>query len=139
MTRNPMRRLIQLVAVTVAVVIGGVAYFVSNRPAHITEDLGVPVYPGAQAKAGDSFSARLSPRDREKIVRAVLFQTDDPPGLVISYYKEALGQNSRVFETKKGGLPSAVFQTELEGIPRIIIVSMDEVSEKTEILIGMQK
>ncbi len=98
-------------------------------------DAGVPIYPGAQALS-DGFSKHLLPQDRAKLVRAAMYETEDPVSKVISFYKEALKGKSQVLETKTHGLPSAAIRAEVEGQYKLLIITANEDSGKTEIVIG---
>ncbi|NWG12287.1 MAG: hypothetical protein HXY20_01995 [Acidobacteria bacterium] len=101
-------------------------------------EAGLPLYPGARnALAPDRFSQRLLPQDRAKLVKAVIYETEDPPTKVISFYKENLKGKYQVLETKKGGLASAVFRVEADGQYRLLMITHEEDSGKTEIVIGL--
>lgn len=117
-----------------AVVAGGIAYYWSGRQP-VPSELGVPIYPGAQTDT-DSFAARLSPRDRAKLVKAVTYRTGAPPANVISFYKEQLKGKTEILETSRRGIPSAVFRTQVDGKPKIIMITSNEDSQKTEITIS---
>ena len=117
-----------------AVIAGGFVYFWSRRQSAPIE-VGVPIYPGAQTDT-DSFEAHLSPRDRARLVKAVTYRTDDPPANVISFYKEQLKGKTEVLETSRRGIPSAVFRTQVDGKPKIIMITSNEDTQKTEIAIG---
>lgn len=117
-----------------AILAGGFVYFWSRRqPAPI--EVGVPIYPGSQTDT-DSFAARLSPRDRARLVKAVTYRTDDPPAKVISFYKEQLKEKTEVLQTSRHGIPSAVFRTQVDGRPKIIMITSNEDTQKTEITIS---
>ncbi len=124
-----------IVGIVAAVVIaGGVAYFVSRRqPAPI--EAGIPIYPGAQTDK-DAWESHLSARDRARLVKAVTYRTADPTAKVISFYKEQLKGKTEVLETSRRGVPSAVFRTQVEGKPRIIMITWNEDTERTQILIS---
>ncbi len=101
-------------------------------------EAGLPLYPGARnALAPDRFSQRLLPQDRAKVVKAAVYETDDPTTKVISFYKEKLKGKYQVLEAKKGGLPSAVFRVEVEGQYKLLMITHQEDSGKTEIVIGV--
>lgn len=117
------------------VVAGGAYYFFGQGTPARPPDFGIPLYPGAE-RPTDSFSARLSPRDRARLVKAVILKTDDPPSKVIEFYKEQLKGKSRVLETKNRGVPTAIFHVGVEGQDKVISVRADEDSGKTEIFIG---
>lgn len=119
-----------------AVVVGGVYYFKVMRPIPPMVDEGLPHYPGARNVNADTFSSRLSPRDRARLVKAVIFQTDDPTDKVITFYKENLKGKTQTFEKKGRGAQGAVFRTEVNGKARIIMVTFNEDTNKTEISIG---
>jgi hypothetical protein len=124
-----------LLGVLAAVVIaGGFVYFWNRRQAAPIE-VGVPIYPGAQTDT-NTFEAHLSPRDRARLVKAVTYRTDDPPAKVIGFYKEQLKGKMEVLETSRRGVPSAVFRTQVDGKPKIIMVTSNEDTQKTEILIS---
>lgn len=98
-------------------------------------DAGVPVYPGAKALS-DGFTKHLLPQDRAKLVRAVMYETEDPTAKVISFYKEALKGKAQVLETKTHGLPSAAIRVEVDGQYKLLVITANEDSGKTEIVIG---
>ncbi len=98
-------------------------------------DEGVPTYPGAKALS-DGFSKHLLPQDRAKLVRAVLYETEDPPSKVISFYKETLKGKAQVLEAKTHGLPSAAIRVEVNGQYKLLLITANEDSGKTEIVIG---
>ncbi len=101
-------------------------------------EAGLPLYPGARnALAADRFSQRLLPQDRAKVVKAVVYETEDPTSKVISYYKENLAGKYQILEAKKGGLPSAVFRVDVDGEYRLLMITHEEDSGKTEIVIGI--
>jgi hypothetical protein len=117
-----------------AAIIGGIAYY-RSRQQYVPIELGIPIYPGATTDK-DTFATRLSPRDRARLVKAVTYRTGDAPAKVISYYKEQLKGKTQVLETTRRGIPSAVFQTEIDGKPKFILITYNEDSEKTQILIS---
>jgi hypothetical protein len=98
-------------------------------------EFGVPTYPGAVTEV-DSFATRLSPADRARLVKAVMYTTDDAPDKVISFYKERLTGKTQVFESSRRRIPGAVFRTEIEGKPQMVMISWNEDTSKTEITIG---
>ncbi len=98
-------------------------------------EFGVPIYPGAVTEV-DSFATRLSPADRARLVKAVMYTTDDAPDKVIGFYRERLTGKTQVFESSRRRLPEAVFRTEIEGKPLMILISWNEDANKTEITIG---
>ncbi len=128
---------VALPLVAMLVVAAGAYYFVQQRSRGRTPpDYGIPIYPGAHGQT-DTFATRLSQRDRERLIKAVILNTDDPPGKVIEFYKEQLKGKSRVLETKSHGLPTALFQLEVNGEQRIISVrSNGDTTGQTEIFIG---
>ena len=99
-------------------------------------DTGVPHYPGAKDINADTFASRLSPRDRARLIKAVILETDDAPEKVIAYYKESLKGKTQVFEKQNRGVPSAVFRTEINGKAKLIMVTSNEDTNKTQISIG---
>jgi hypothetical protein len=117
-----------------AAIAGGIAYY-RSRQQYVPIELGVPIYPGATTDT-DSFSARLSPRDRARLVKAITYRTGDAPDKVITFYKERLKGKTQVLETTRQGIPSAVFQTQIDGKPKFILITFNEDSEKTQILIS---
>jgi hypothetical protein len=98
-------------------------------------EFGVPIYPGAVTEV-DSFATRLSPADRARLVKAVMYTTDDAPDKVISFYKERLKGKTEVFESSRRHIPEAVFRTEINGKPQMVMISWNEDTSKTEITIG---
>jgi hypothetical protein len=118
-----------------AVVAGG-AYYFFGRQQPMPIEFGVPIYPGADSGPKDSFAARLSPRARERLVKAVILTTSDPPEKVIEFYRQKLGGTARILQMSKRGVAAAVFQTEVQGQPRVITVRANEDTSKTEITIG---
>ncbi len=131
MTKN-----IALGILAAALVGGGVYYFMVKRAIPDMVDVGVPHYPGAKDVNADTFASRLSPRDRARLVKVVILQTDDAPDKVIAFYKEILKGKTEVFERKNRGVPGAVFRTEIKGKGKLIVVSSNEDTNKTEISIG---
>jgi hypothetical protein len=128
-------RKLGLPVLALVVVAAGIYYFAA-RPTLEPLEFGVPVYPAAEQRPGGSFSARLPQRDRERLVKAVILQTDDPPAKVIQFYREKLGGKTRVMEMQRRGQPSAIFQTEAAGKLKVIVISSNEDTNKTEIRIG---
>ena len=98
-------------------------------------DAGVPVYPGAK-ELSDGFIKHLLPQDRAKLIRAVMYETEDPPSKVISFYKETLRGKAQVLEAKTHGLPSAAIRVEVDGQYKLLVITANEDSGKTEIVIG---
>jgi hypothetical protein len=98
-------------------------------------EFGVPIYPGAVTEV-DSFATRLSPADRARLVKAVMYTTDDTPDKVISFYKERLKDKTQIFESSRRGITEAVFRTEIEGKPQMVMIAWNEDTSKTEITIG---
>jgi hypothetical protein len=132
-----MWKTIALAVLALAVVIGGIAYFRSRNSLAPSPDSGVPVYPGAKEQDNGSFAKRLKPQDRARLIKAVILQTDDPPDKVISFYKDALKNDKmQVIERNSRRLPGAVFRAEINGQQKIVMVTPNEDSGKTEILIG---
>jgi hypothetical protein len=128
-----------LAVVAAAVLAGGVVYYRSRMtPLPPSPDAGVPAYPGAKEHSGDSFEKRLNARDRARLVKAVVTETDDPPEKVIAFYKEALKGHFQVVERKSMGRPAAVFKAEIGGKQKLIAITPPEEdgSSKTQILIG---
>ena len=105
-----MLKKLMLPLLAIVVVAGGAWYFYSRSKEKVLPppEAGVPLYPGATSN-NDSFAARLSPTDRQRLIKAVILQTDDPPGKVIDYYKQNLAGKSRVLEMTSRGKPSAIF------------------------------
>jgi len=99
-------------------------------------DAGVPVYPGARNVSADSFSARLKPIDRERLVKMVRYETDDPVPKVTAFYKENLGEKVQVLERTSRGSPAAVIRAEIGGKWKLLMITANEDTEKTDILIG---
>ncbi len=126
-----------VIGLAVAVLIAGGAYlYVTRWSVPEMVDAGVPHYPGAVNINADTFSSRLSPRDRARLIKAVILQTDDPPDKVIAYYKANLKGKTEVFEKKAGGVPGAVFRTNVNGKARLILITYNEDTNKTQISIG---
>ncbi len=99
-------------------------------------DVGVPHYPGAKDINADGFASRLSPRDRARLIKAVIFETDDAPDKVIAFYRANLKAKTEFFEKKTRGIPSAVIRTEVNGKARLILITYNEDTNKTQISIG---
>jgi hypothetical protein len=120
-----------------AAVAGGAYYFHHRSQQKLLPppEAGIPIYPGAKSNA-DSFAARLSPKDRARLIKAVILQTDDPPGKVIDYYKQNLGGKTKTLEMKAHGQPSAIFQVDVAGTKKIVSVRLNDDIGKTEIFIG---
>lgn len=125
-----------LVVVTAAVVAGGIWYFASRRVDYTPIEAGVPIYPGAKNANADTFSSRLKPRDRARLVKLVIFETDDPPQKVIDFYKAQLKGRAQVLERSTRGIPGAVIRAEIDGKFKLIAVTFNEDTEKTQISIG---
>jgi len=126
-----------VIGIVVAALLAGGAYFyvVKWRVPEMV-DAGVPHYPGAININADTFSSRLSPRDRARLIKAVIFQTDDSPDKVIAFYRANLKDKTEVFEKKTRGVPAAVIRTEINGKAKLIMVTYNEDINKTEISIG---
>ena len=131
-----MARYIVVSVLVAALIGGGVYYFVVKRAVPDMVDTGVPHYPGSKNVNADTFSSRLSPRDRARLVKVVILQTDEPPEKVIAFYKDALKNKTEVFERKTRGVPGAIFRTEINGKGKLIMVTTNEDTNKTEISIG---
>ncbi len=114
---------------------GAYYFFAPARKTLPPPEAGIPIYPGAQSDS-DSFSARLSPKDRARLIKAVILQTEDPPGKVIEYYKRNLGGKARILEMKNQGTPTAIFQVNAEGTQKVVSVRLNDDTGKTEIFIG---
>jgi hypothetical protein len=99
-------------------------------------DPGVPIYPGAQNANEDTFSSRLKPQVRARLVKALIYETDDPTTKVIEFYKKNLKSSSQVFEKTARGVPAAVIRTEVSGKAKLLMITADEDRGKTQILIG---
>jgi len=131
MNRNLRRSLIPLILVLAC----GCSHREQPEPKSI--DAGVPLYPGSKSVlSSDSFSQRLLPQDRAKVVKAVIYETEDPSTKVITFYKNNLKGKYQVLESKHGGLPSAVFRVEIEGQYKLLMITEDEDSGRTQIVIG---
>jgi hypothetical protein len=132
-----MKKNIALGIVALAVVIGGIAYFAARRPVPASPDAGIPAYPGAKERDSDSFAHRLKPQDRARLVKAIVTETDDSSDKVINFYREALKKNSvHVLERKISGMPAAVFGADVNGVQKLVMVTPNEDTGKTEILVG---
>jgi hypothetical protein len=107
----------------------------TNQPQPPAPDAGVPVYPGAEELSG-GFSKHLLPQDRAKLIHAVMYETSDPPSKVISFYKEKLKGKSQVLEAKTHGMPSAAIRAEIDGQYKLLVITANEDTGKTEIVIG---
>ncbi len=126
-----------VIGLLAAVLVAGGAYlYVTKWKVPDMVDVGVPHYPGARDINEDTFSSRLSARDRARLIKAVIFETDDAPDKVIAYYKSSLKGKTEVFEKKTHGVPGAVFRTEINGKARLIMITYNEDKNKTEISIG---
>jgi hypothetical protein len=119
-----------------AVLTCGIYYFAVIRKPPAMVDEGVPHYPGAKDTNADKFASRLSARDRARLIKVVILETDDPPDKVIEFYKNNLKGKTQVFEKKNRGVPGAVFRTEVNGKGKLILVTANEDTNKTEISIG---
>ncbi len=127
---------IALVVLTAIVVAGGVWYFASRRIDYTPIEAGVPIYPGAKNANADTFSSRLSPRDRARLIKLVIFESADPPQKVIDFYKEQLKGRAQVLERSARGIPGAVIRAEVNGKFKLIAITFNEDTEKTQISIG---
>jgi hypothetical protein len=126
-----------LAVLALIVLAGGIWYFASKRMQFVPPDAGIPTYPGAQNINSDSFSARLKPSDRARLIKAVIYESGDSTDKVIAFYKEQLKGKSQVFERSTRGIPWAVIRTEVNGKPRIVKITHNEDTNKTEIAIGL--
>ncbi len=126
-----------LAVLALVVVAGGIWYFAGKRMQYVPPDAGIPTYPGAKNINSDSFSARLKPTDRARLIKAVIYESDDSSAKVIAFYKEQLKGKSEVFEKSTRGIPWAVIRTEVNGKPRIVKITNNEDTNKTEIAIGL--
>jgi len=108
----------------------------SKQPDSTAAGPGVPVYPGAKSAASDRWSQHLLPRDRARLVRATIYETEDPVVKVVAFYEEKLKGKAQVLRTKTGGLPSAVIRAEVDGRFKLLIVTANEDLDRTEIVIG---
>jgi hypothetical protein len=124
-----------MVLATSLAVIGVTACGRTNQPQPPAPDAGVPAYPGAQ-ELSDGFSKHLLPQDRAKLIHAVMYETSDPPSKVISFYKEKLKGKSQVLETRTHGMPSAAIRAEVDGQYKLLVITANEDTGKTEIVIG---
>jgi hypothetical protein len=132
-----MMKNVALGIVALAVLAGGIAYFVARKPLPLSPDAGIPAYPGAKERDSDSFAHRLKPQDRARLVKAIVTETDDPSDKVINFYREALKKNNvHVLERKVSGLPAAVFGADINGVQKLVMVTPNEDTGKTEILVG---
>jgi hypothetical protein len=134
-----MLKKLALPLVALIVVAAGAAYYFHARSQQKLlppPEAGVPLYPGAKSDP-DSFAARLSVRDRQRLIKAVILHTDDAPSKVIEYYKQNLGAGkTKVLEMKSHGQPSAIFQVEVAGVQKIVSIRLNEDTGQTEIFIG---
>lgn len=75
--------------------------------------------------------------NKARLIKAVVLETDDPSDKVISFYKDALkNQKTQVLERNVRRRPGAVLGFELNGVQKIIMITPNEDSGKTEITIG---
>jgi hypothetical protein len=83
------------------------------------EDMGLPIYPGAEQVRGNdkhqSADVRLGFGDWELRVRAVTYATDDSQEKVIDFYKKALGRYGDVI-TCQGHSPVGIPVATSEGL-----------------------
>jgi hypothetical protein len=126
-----------LAVLALVVAVGGIWYFANKRMQFTPPDAGIPTYPGAKNINTDSFSSKLKPSDKARLIKAVIYETPDGSDKVIAFYKEQLKGKSQVFEKSFKGVPSAIIRTEVNGKPRIIKVTANEDTGKTEIAIGL--
>ena len=119
-----------------AVVAGGIWYFASRRVDYTPIEAGVPIYPGARNANADTFSSRLKPQDRARLIKMVIFETEAPPQKVIAFYREQLKGKSEILERSARGVPAAVIRTEAGGKPKIIAITSNEDTGKTEITVA---
>ncbi len=126
-----------VIAIAVAALVAGGAYlYVTRWKVPEMVDVGVPHYPGAVNINADTFSSKLSARDRARLIKAVIFRTDDAPDKVIAFYRANLKGKTEFFEKKSRGIPGAVIRTEINGKAKLIMVTYNEDTSKTEISIG---
>ncbi len=123
-----------LCVLAAVVVAGGYAYFRSRQKPEPIE-VGIPIYPGAVTDT-DTFATRLSPRDRARLVKAVTYRTPDTTDKVIDFYKEKLKGETKVLETSRRGIRQAVFQTQVDGKPKFLMITYNEDTNQTQILIS---
>jgi len=131
-----MVKTIVLAFVVAAVIACGIWYFASKRVDYTPIEAGLPIYPGAKNANADTFSSRLKPQDRAKLIKLVIFETQDPPQKVIAFYREQLKGKSEILERSARGIPAAVIRTEAGGKPKLIAITSNEDTGKTEITIG---
>lgn len=124
---------VRLSSLIVAALLSILSAGCSRQPAI---DAGVPVYPGARNVSAETFSSRLKPIDRERLVKMVRYETEDPVTKVTAFYKEKLGGKVQVLERTTGGSPAAVIRAEIGGKSKFLMITANEDTEKTEILIG---
>lgn len=107
----------------------------TKQPEPQALDAGIPTYPGAK-ELSSGFAKHLLPQDRDKLVRAVMYETGDPSSKVISFYKEKLQGKSQMLETKTHGSPSAAIRVDVGGQYKLLLITENEDTGKTEIVIG---
>jgi hypothetical protein len=126
---------ILLAVIAAAAIAGGVLYFAEKRSQPASIEAGIPEYPGAAADA-DSFSMSLPAAESAKLIKAVIYRTDDPPEKVIAFYKEKLAGKTQVIEQNRNGKAFAIFRAEVNGKSIVIMIGFNEDAKKTEIVMG---
>jgi hypothetical protein len=136
---NLMMKKFVVPVVLLAVIVGGGIVCDRHKTGgakSIEEDLGVPLYPGAQ-EVTDGFSKHLSERDRKRLIKAKIYTTDDSSDKVIKFYKEKLDKGkTKIIETSRRGIPEGVIRTDIGDTPRFVMIVNNEDTNKTEITIS---
>lgn len=132
-----MAKTVLLAVTAIAAIAGGIlyVYIAEKQRQSFSLETGIPEYPGATAET-DSFSLNLPAVERAKLVRAMIYRTNDPSAKVISFFKEKLAGKTKVLERNEDGNAAAVFHTDINGKATIIMISSSKNQKTTEIVTG---
>ncbi len=102
------------------------------------EELGVPIYPGAEAQKDGTSSVSISGGSAETRgwIGVAVFVTEDGMDEVVAFYREKLSKGVRTVETTNDGKRSAVFQVQAPQGWRMVTVEEDGAEATTKIVIA---
>ena len=99
------------------------------------EQLGVPIYPGAQQEQEGTTSVSMS-GSAEGWLGVAAYKTKDPMDDVVSFYRDKLGSDVKIAEQSNDGKKSAIFQLQSPKGWRMVTVAEDEAESLTKIVIA---
>lgn len=99
------------------------------------EQLGVPIYPGAEPERDGSGSVSVGGGSAGWLGVAA-YRTNDPVDEVVAFYREKLGSDVTVAEQSTSGKKSAVFQLESPKGWRMVTIAEDDSENITKIVIA---